>query len=182
MALIVKDAGGKEFKVLDPGLYQAVCSHVIDMGEHNGQYGVRSKVGIIFELAELRDDGKRYQLSMTQGNTLASKGNLRAILESWRGQKFSDAELKDGFDLEKLVGANCYLNLTHDIKDNKTYLKINSVVPLPKAIVKIAPEFLPVPEWIVKLTNEGLAMRAKLATEGAVNNHSQIQDDDKPPF
>jgi len=182
MALIVKDAGGKEFKVLDPGLYQAVCSHVVDMGEHNGQYGVRSKVGIVFELAELRDDGKRYQLSMTQGNTLASKGNLRAILESWRGQKFTDVELKDGFDLEKLVGANCYLNLTHDIKDNKTYLKINSVVPLPKAVVKIAPEHLPVPEWIVKLTNEGLTLRAKLATETPADNHSQIQDDDKPPF
>lgn len=179
MALIVKDKGSKDFKVLDPGLYQAVCSNVIDMGEHEGQYGIKSKIGIIFELNEIRDDGKRYQLSMTTGNTLATKGHLRPTLESWRGKKFTDEELKDGFDLEKLIGANCYLNITHDTKDGKTYLKINSVVPLPKEIAKIQPVGLPVPEWIVNLTNEGLTLREKLAKESPT---TQEPDTDKPPF
>jgi hypothetical protein len=185
MSLIVKD-NGKDYKVLEPGLYQAVCSHVVDMGEHDGQYGIKSKIGIVFELAEKRDDGQRYQLAMVQGNTLASKGYLRATLESWRGKKFTDEELKDGFDLERLIGANCYLNITHDIKENKTYLKINSIVPLPKNIEKIFSLGIAIPEWIVKKTNEGLALRTKLESE--INNkpnskdNNQSSDDEGLPF
>ena len=179
MSLIVKDSGGKDFKVLDAGMYSAVCSNVVDMGEHDGQYGIKSKIGIVFELSELRDDGKRYQLSMTQGNTLASKGHLRPMLESWRGKKFTDEELKNGFDLEKLVGANCTLNITHDIKENKTYLKINSVNPPMKGVEKITPSGLPLPEWITKMTNEGLAMRAKIA-QGAGTKASDSQLPETP--
>jgi len=172
MALIVKDNGGKDFKILDPGLYQAVCSHIVDMGEHDGQYGVKSKVGIVFELADVRDDGNRYQLWLTQGNTLASKGHLRPILESWRGKKFTEEELKDGFDLEKLLGVNCYLNLTHDSREGKTYLKINSVNPLPKAIERIKSNAIPVPKWIVEQANLGLALRAKIVKETVPANET----------
>jgi hypothetical protein len=187
MSLVVKDNGSKDFKLLEAGLYAAVCSNVIDMGDHEGQYGVKPKIGIVFELNELRDDGKRYQLSMTQGNTLASKGHLRPMLESWRGKKFTEDELKNGFDLEKLIGANCTLNITHDIKQDKTYLKINAVNPPMRGAEKIVPSGLPIPEWIVKLTNEGLALREKLARENHPDTGSQVQptnsgDDNDLPF
>ena len=73
---------------------------------------------------------KEYTLSMNE------KANLRKDLESWRGKKWSDQEAND-FDITKLVGAPCLLNITHKAsKDgSRFYEEISSITPLMKGQV-----------------------------------------------
>lgn len=69
--------------------------------------------------------------------SLNSKAKLRQHLEAWRGRKFSGEELK-GFDLEKLLGANCQLQIVHSLSDNgRTYANVQAIVPLGKGMNKI---------------------------------------------
>jgi hypothetical protein len=71
---------------------------------------------------------KFYTLSLNE------KANLRKDLESWRGKAFSDAEIENGFDIEKLIGANCYLNIAQNDKGKSVISAIN---PLPKGMEKL---------------------------------------------
>jgi hypothetical protein len=74
---------------------------------------------------------KEYTLS------LADKANLRKDLQSWRGKAFTDEEA-EAFDITKLLGVPCMLNIIHvqGKKDpTKTYQAIGSVSPMPKGLI-----------------------------------------------
>jgi hypothetical protein len=74
---------------------------------------------------------KEYTLS------LADKANLRKDLQSWRGKAFTDEEA-EAFDITKLLGVSCMLNIIHvqGKKDpTKTYQAIGSVSPMPKGLL-----------------------------------------------
>jgi hypothetical protein len=65
------------------------------------------------------------------------KANLRAFLTSWRGKAFTEEEAKD-FDVAKLIGAPCLLNIIHKQgrKDpSKVFDEISSATPIPKGMV-----------------------------------------------
>jgi hypothetical protein len=73
--------------------------------------------------------------------SIGKKATLRSVLESWRGRPFTAEEL-EGFDVSKLVGANCQLNVVHKpgVADtSKIYARINGVMPLAKGQAKLAP-------------------------------------------
>jgi glutamate mutase epsilon subunit len=64
------------------------------------------------------------------------KANLRKILTSWRGKAFTEEEAR-AFDITKLLGATCMLNIVHKpgTKDpTKVYEEIASVSTLPKGL------------------------------------------------
>ncbi len=114
----------------------------------------RRKVVILFEFPDLRIDLPDKQdpkkkvnlpraLSVKETLTLASKGNLRPLLESWRGKAFTEAEL-DGFDLKKLIGANALINVAQETKENRTYANIHTVNPLAQGMKKRTAETPPV--------------------------------------
>ncbi|HBD96393.1 MAG TPA: hypothetical protein DC057_19640 [Spirochaetia bacterium] len=70
-----------------------------------------------------------YTLSMFEG------ANLRRDLEGWRGKGFSEEEATH-FDITKLVGVACLLNVIHKpAKNGKTYANIASISTLPKGII-----------------------------------------------
>jgi hypothetical protein len=65
------------------------------------------------------------------------KSNLRAFLTAWRGKAFTEEEAK-AFDVAKLLGVPCLLNIIHKQgrKDpSKTFDEIASATPLPKGMV-----------------------------------------------
>jgi hypothetical protein len=71
---------------------------------------------------------KEYTLSMNE------KANLRKALASWRGKDFTEEEAKK-FDVSKLLGASCMLNVIHKpAKSGKTYEEIGSISPMPKGV------------------------------------------------
>lgn len=160
MSIIAKDAGGGDFEAIPSGMHNAVCAKLFDLGMQEGfNPGTKvHKITLLFELATRFTTGElsgiRMKVSKTYTVTLSEKANLRHDLESWRGRSFTEQEL-EGFDVEKVVGHGCTLNLieTTNSKTNKRYVKVSAVMPLMSGAEKLIPEIKPdyVPEWIAKL-------------------------------
>ena len=120
------------------GLHHAVCVDVVDLGIVNTSFGDKHKVRIIWQIEDVNDEtGRRFDARKPYNLSLHEKATLRKDLESWRGRKFSEEELR-GFDLEKLVGANCQIQVVQDIGDEGTiYANVQAVVPAPKNVPKM---------------------------------------------
>ena len=131
-------------ELIPAGNYVARCYKMIEVGtvptEFQGVEKMQHKVRIGWELpTELKvfkeENGeqplvidKEYTLS------LSDKSSLRKDLKSWRGKDFTPQEA-DNFDITKLLGVPCMLNIIHvqGKKDpTKTYQAIGSISPLPK--------------------------------------------------
>lgn len=127
------------FEPCPEGLHQAVCVDVVDLGVQKTQFGERHKVEVRWQVdAENERTGKRFELRKWYTLSLHEKANLRKDLECWRGRKFTEQELS-GFDLEKLIGVNCQLQVIHNITDEgKTYDNVQAIVPHNAKIPKIA--------------------------------------------
>jgi hypothetical protein len=157
MPIPVRDNGGT-FERPDAGMHQGVCTNVYgpfhEQYEWNGKQVNAEKVVIMWELDQLIKDGefkgKRFTTSQSFTASLADKSKLRPFLESWRGKAFTQEELAY-FDLEKLIGVNCTLNLIEKEKrgGGKTTV-IQAIMPKLKDTEKMVPE-LPrdhCPKWI----------------------------------
>jgi len=148
-----------DFEQPPVGVVQAVCAFVEDIGTHQSEYNgkpiIKHQVIVCWELSEkmTKDDraGTPFTMSKFYTLSLSEKANLRKDLESWRGKAFTDEEL-DGFDLEKLIGANCLLNLVADKKrDGSDTVKILAIMPLTKGTPKINKINTIAPKWIDEL-------------------------------
>lgn len=147
MAITAKKSTGFERELIEAGNYVARCYKMIEIGtceeEFKGEKKQMHKVRIGWELpTELKifnpEKGeqpcvieKEYTLSLSE------KANLRKDLQSWRGKAFTDEEA-ESFDITKLLGVPCMLNIIHvqGKKDpTKTYQAIGSVSPIPKGLV-----------------------------------------------
>jgi hypothetical protein len=142
MAIIAKKPENS-FTPCPEGLHQAVCVDVVDLGMQKGQFGEKHKVELRWQTEMENEDvqpTRRFQLRKWYTISLHEKSNLRKDLECWRGRKFTEDELK-GFDLEKLLGVNCQLQVIHNITDDgKTYDNIQAIVPHNAKLPKIAPQ------------------------------------------
>lgn len=143
MPIIVTAGDGKVFEPAPAGVHQAVCVDVVDMGELEvkwaGQIKKQHKIRLVWQIDESRpEDGKRFIVQKRYTASLNEKANLRKELEAWRGKAFTDDELK-AFDVEKLIGINCFLNVVHAAKDGKTYANIASIMPLKKGMARMDP-------------------------------------------
>lgn len=122
------------------GLHHAVCVDVVDLGIVDSPHGPKEKVRIVWQVNALNPvSGHRFDVRRSYNRTLHEKAALRKDLESWRGQAFTDAELK-GFDVEKVLGANAQLQVIHrETDDGKTYANVQSIVPVPAEVERLEP-------------------------------------------
>jgi hypothetical protein len=144
----IAKSSGKGADPVPAGVHPAVCYSVVDLGTQdpgNSKFRPSRKVMITWELPyeTINVEGKDVPRAISCEYTLSigKKATLRAVLESWRGRPFTADEL-DGFDVSKLVGANCQLNVVHKpgVSDpSKVYARINGVMPLAKGQAKLAP-------------------------------------------
>ena len=130
--LIVKESEC-HFEPAPPGLHNAVCCDVVDLGVVDGAFGPKRKVKLIWQLEEKNKTGERFQARATYTQSLAEGSNLRRDLESWRGRAFTPEE-KKGFDLERIIGVTCQLSLKHAVSKStgRTYAQVTAVLPGPK--------------------------------------------------
>lgn len=179
------------FEQPSTGMHQAVCVFVHDIGTHVGEYqgkqNVRHQVIVTWELAEKMKtgeyEGKPFNVSKFYTLSLGDKANLRKDLEGWRGKAFTEEELQ-GFDLRKLIGVNCFLNLSETENGKR---KIASVNPLPNNMPKIGVTQLEPSEkfmaFIDKKRAESLEAQQQNGTSHiVVDNGSQLPPDDLLPF
>ena len=161
MAFIATDSGGGNFKRVPPGAYIGRCYSLVDLGTQltTGQYGekLQHKLRIGWELfgedeegkpLTIDVDGKEMPLTITKGYTVSlhEKSGLRRDLAAWRGKDFTDEEAK-GFDVSKLIGAYCMVNVTTSETNGKTYSNVAGLTPLPGALKNSKPA--PVHEPVV---------------------------------
>lgn len=140
MPIIVSEQR-REFSRAPEGLHQAVCIDVVDIGiVTHPEFGSKHQVEIRWHLEAVDEASglqhmvmKRYNLSMNE------KATLRLHLEAWRGRKFTTEELK-GFDLEKLIGVNCQIQVVHKLAtDGRTWANVMAIVPLGKGMTAMRP-------------------------------------------
>lgn len=136
MSLIVKGGNSADFEPAPAGMQLARCFRIVDLGTQESTYMGEVKHSHVILLSwELPNatmtDGRPFTVSRRFTASLGQKARLRAVLESWRGRKFSPAEL-DGFDLKNILGKTCLLNIIHSpSKDGtKMYANVDTVNPV----------------------------------------------------
>ena len=124
---------GGDFQLAPEGMHIARCFRYIDMGTHHDDKWNTDKrlVQLAWELpGVLMDDERPYVITKRYTASHNERAILRQDLESWYGKTFNTAELDKagGFDLSKLIGRPCLLNIVHS-EDGK-YANIKSITPL----------------------------------------------------
>lgn len=193
MSLYVSEGGSGDYKNVSTGTHPAVCSMLVDLGLQesmfNGNRKVKHKVWLQFQVpGERTDDDKPLSVGMTITASLHKKGNLRGMLESWRGRAFTEAELQK-FDVSSVLGKPCMLNVLQEEKGGKTYANIKAIMALPKGLPVPALEGKPVlytgqpdvlatlPEWLQKK----IAAQVK-PQSAAAPSQAAVDDSDSIPF
>jgi hypothetical protein len=133
-------------EVIPAGNYAARCYQMIHIGTVKevilGEEKILNKVRIGWELpTEMRvfsEDKGEQPMVLSEEFTLSmhEKAKLRKFLASWRGKDFTEEEAKC-FDVTKLLGAPCMLNIIHkpSKKDPSViYAVIGSCSPVPKGL------------------------------------------------
>lgn len=178
MAVVVSDNGGT-FEAIPTGVFKAVCCSLWNLGIQPGFQGKPThKIVLGWEIEERKKEGewagKRFMVSKTYTASLNEKATLRHDLESWRGRPFNPEELK-GFDLEKVVGKPCMLNLmAKQSQQGKNWTAVAAIMPLPKGDEPMAVETPRdyTPKWIAAL----------LGTEQTETASTEPPFDDDIPF
>ena len=153
MGFVASDSGGGNFKRVPSGVHVGRCYSLIDLGTQlsSGQYGekLQHKIRVAWELfgedeegkpLTVEFDGKEMPMTISKSYTLSlsEKASLRKDLQSWRGREFTDEEAK-GFDISKLLGAYCMVNVTTSETNGKTYTNVAGLTPLPGALKNAKP-------------------------------------------
>lgn len=155
MGVIAKDSGGSDFRRVPPGVYIGRCIGLIDLGTQEvtfeGDTKLQHKAVVQWEVLgedeagvplTVEVDGQQMPLTVSKRYTmsLSTKARLRADLAAWRGRDFTAEELK-AFDVSKLLGAYCMLNIQQQEATNgKVYTNVASITPLPREIAKHKPQ------------------------------------------
>lgn len=140
MSLTVKNSG-TAFQLAPVGPHIARCYRIIDLGTQTsvieGKPKAQKKIAFSFELlGDARmEDGKPFVISKWYTASLHEAANLRKDLEAWRGKTFSDEEL-DGFDIAKVLGAYCMLQVQHENKNGQDRDRIVALMSMPKGLAK----------------------------------------------
>lgn len=138
MSLVVKDGG--DFENHPEGQFRAVCMDVVDLGMvENKQFGkMQHKIAVVFHSEAKMLDGRPFEVWERFTATLNERGRLRPFLQSWRGKAFTEPELA-GFDLEKLIGVNAYLQIIWNQSNGKTYANIGTILLPPRGTARLDP-------------------------------------------
>jgi hypothetical protein len=138
MAIIA--SSNRDFVPAPEGLHQAVCVDVVDLGLEESRFEAGKKVHkvrIAWQIEECdQDTGKPFLVTKKYTLSLNEKASLRKDLECWRARKFTPEELK-GFDLEKLLGVNCQMQIQHETKEDRIWANITAIVPPAKTAAKL---------------------------------------------
>ena len=136
--------GTFEKELVPAGLQVARCYSMIHIGtvewDYMGQRKSTNKVRLTWEfpneMRTFKEENGLQPMVLSKEFTLSmyEKANLRQALENWRGAKFKEQEADD-FDITKLIGVPCMINVTHDAaKNGNVYANIGTINPLPKGM------------------------------------------------
>lgn len=124
----------KSYERPSAGVYAARCIQVVELGTHDtefkGEIKQRKELMIVWELAELMQDGRPFTVNWRGTNSLNEKSALYKMLIGWRGKPFTPEQLNK-FELSNILDKTCMINVG---LTEKGYSKVVSVMPLPKGM------------------------------------------------
>lgn len=147
MPINVSAGSGMSIPTHPADLFSSITIDVADLGEvestWNGRIKKVHKVMIRWfcgEYATNPDTGEKYPLWVNRRFTASLHENsaLRPFLETWRGRPFTPEELK-GFDLETLIGAPAFIQVSHAKVNERVYANVDTCTRLPRELTKINP-------------------------------------------
>lgn len=198
MAIYASDpGGGRSYDPVKEGMHHGICYGIYDLGhQFQEKFGKSAhKAIIVWELPderiEIEKDGTSKNLPRSISNfytvSLHEKSNLRKHLESWRGKAFTDDELKK-FDILKLLGVNCTLQIIHRKKEDGPMAVISSIIPLMPHMEKKKPEnpvvHFSFSEGMTNIPNgtpDWIADKIKTADEWG-GDENAVNDDSDPGY
>lgn len=133
----LKDKCKPSIPPMEPDVYMAVCTMVIDVGQqYSERYkNVSNQILLAFDIPDMtiEVDGvdKPRQLSKRYTYSTNTKGNLYKLLCSWLNKKFSEDELGE-LDLFSLLGRGCQVQVT--LKEDGKHNDIVNVMALPRGM------------------------------------------------
>lgn len=143
MSINATNKGNAPREIVPAGNHVARAYSMIEVGtvteDYMGEPKTMKKVRIGFELpTEMRvfsEEKGEQPMVISNEYTLSmhEKAKLRAVLESWRGAAFTEKEA-ESFDITKLLGKPCMLNVVHKTTANGTYANIGTIAPIPKGL------------------------------------------------
>ena len=145
MGLLAKEPDNERI-LISEGVHLAVCVGVWDLGtQYNKTFEKEiHQLLIMWEIPDERItiDNKDLPLAISKRYTLSlnEKANLRKDLEAWRGKAFPAETLKEGFDLKKILGKTCQIQIIHNENNGKTFANIAGIMALPKGTKSLEPE------------------------------------------
>jgi len=114
--MLLKQSSGapaKEWESPQVGSYKAVCVDVIDKGwltsEWQGETKSQHKVRLLWQLDCETTQGEPMMVGKNVTFSMGKNAKLREILTSWRGRDFTAQELGEGFDLDRVIGAQAQI-------------------------------------------------------------------------
>lgn len=154
MPIIATAGSSKAYTPAPAGLHNGVCVDVVDLGYEKNKFDANKpdvrKVRIIWAIEEDNPDRPGEQFTVAGKWTLSinQKASLRKLLIPWRGRDFTPEEEK-AFDIEKLIGVPCLLQVLHNVgEDGQTYANVSSVLPLQKG-----GKPMKIPSWYVRVVD-----------------------------
>lgn len=134
MSLTAKEGAKGDYEIPAEGVYIAKCFKLIDLGtqwiEFAGEKKQQAKVLVSWELLDPEanmKDSRPFAVSKRYTASLHEKSALRKDLQSWRGKKFTAEEL-EGFNLKKVLGAYCQLQIVHTQSGESTYANVDTIM------------------------------------------------------
>lgn len=150
-----KQASKKSYPIPEAGMAPARAVRFVEVGAHEGNYGLKDIVQVTFELGidgfEYNGEVKPFWISH---NNINLSSNPDATLTKWTSVLNPDAEL-----LSDCLGKECFVNVVHNTQGDKTYANIGAVSPLMKGIN--APELVNEPLYF-SFTDPSLEVWEKL--------------------
>lgn len=128
MSLVIKEQQN-QYPIPDEGIYNAVCVDVVDLGSVETPWGPKEKITLMFELDAEDENGNQFIVGKRYTKSLNEKANLRQELETWRNRNFRSSELRDGYNLESLIGVSCIVFISHNKTEKRTYANVKSIMP-----------------------------------------------------
>lgn len=174
---------------VEPGTYMAICVGIYDLGEQQtewkGKTRYSNQIMFTFELAgetiEVDGEMKPRQLSRSFAVSTSNKAGLRKFLTSWRGQAFTDEEIKQ-FNTDTMLGRPAMIQVV--LNDTGEYANIDGVMRLPKGMTAPTTEselycfnidewddktFETLPEWIQEKIKNSTQYQQMHAPDTAVD-------------
>lgn len=130
-----------EREIIPVGLHSAILVWIVDLGTQETQWGDKLQMQFTFELPNIvrEFDGKEEPAiisTMPLTPWITPKSNITRLLQGWLGKM-----PEPGFDVKRLSGKHCKVNIVHELsKDGtKTYANIAGIVPADENDKKLTP-------------------------------------------